>query len=168
MSWLSEEERRRSAGSRATKHACCDSIRNQLPIDVGDSESEAGVGCEVRRDSNRGDRTKTLPKRARRLTQRRRSIRGSHSPHDTGVSPMSAATNRQQLLRCSERGHRRRRQQCHENEQQHKRRDPPHAMSVQQPLSSWTGALGSPGFPVPRVEIFPFHPPRAQHLPFAV
>jgi len=134
---LNGEGRRRSAGSGAAKHACCDSIRNQLPVDVGDGKGEAGAGAEIRSDGNRGDGTKALPKRARRLAQRRSSIRGSHTTHDAGMSPMSAAANGQQLLRCGERGHRRQRQQCPENAQQHKCCKPPHAVSVQQLQWLW-------------------------------
>jgi hypothetical protein len=108
---LNGEGRRRSAGSGAAKHACCDSIRNQLPVDVSDGEDEAGVGTENRRNSNRGDGTKALPIGAGWLAQCRRSIRRSHSTHNARMSAMSAAANGQQLLRCSERGHRRRGQQ---------------------------------------------------------
>jgi len=50
---------------------------------------------------------------------------------------MSAAANGQQLLRCGERGHRRQRQQCPENAQQHKCCKPPHAVSVQQLQWLW-------------------------------
>ena len=129
---LDGEGRRRSAGSGAAEHARCDSIRDQLPVDVGDGKREAGAGVEVRRDGNRGDGTKALAIRARCLAQRRPCVRGSigHSNHDAGMSAVSAAADGQQLLRCGERDHRRRWQQCPENAQQHDRCDPPHAVSV--------------------------------------
>ncbi len=40
---LSGEGRRRTAGSGAAKYARCDSIRNQLPVHIGDGQGEAGV-----------------------------------------------------------------------------------------------------------------------------
>ena len=46
------------------------------------------------------------------------------------MSAVSAAADRQQLLRCGKRNHCRRRQQCPENAQQHERCNPPHAVSV--------------------------------------
>jgi hypothetical protein len=138
---LDGEGGRRSAGSGAAKYACCDSIRNQLPVDIGDGKGKAGAGGEIRRDGNRGDGAKALTIRARWLAQRRRYVRRCirHGTHDAGMSTMSAAADGQQLLRCGEREHRRRRQQCPENAQQHKRCNPPHAVSVQQSQRFRTG-----------------------------
>ena len=94
---LDGERRRRSAGSEAAKYARCDSIRNQLPVDVGYGKSEAGTGGEIRRDGNPGDGTKALTIRARWLAQCRRCVRGCirHGTHDAGMSAMSAAANGQ-------------------------------------------------------------------------
>ena len=94
---LDGEERRRSAGSGAAKYAGCDSIRNQLPIDVGYGKREAGTGGEIRRDGTGGDGTKALTIRARWLAQCRRWVRGrvGHITHDAGMSAMSAAANGQ-------------------------------------------------------------------------
>jgi hypothetical protein len=143
---LDGEGRRRSAGSGAAKDACCDNICNQLPVDIGDGKGKAGAGSEIRRDGNRGDGAKALTIRARWLAQRRRCVRRCirHGTHNAGMSAMSAAADGQQLLRRGEREHRRRRQQCPENAQQHKCCNPPHAMSLQQPQpqrssTSWTG-----------------------------
>jgi hypothetical protein len=143
---LNGEGRRRSAGSGAAKYACCDSIRNQLPVDIGDGKGEAGAGGEIRRNGNRGDGAKALTIRARWLAQRRRCVRSCirHGTHDAGMSTMSAAADGQQLLRCGEREHRRRRQQCPENAQQHKCCNPPHAMSLQQPHKFGTVLDGWP------------------------
>jgi hypothetical protein len=129
---LDGEGRRRSARSGAAEHARCDSIRDQVPVDVGDGKREAGAGVEVRGDGNRGDGTKALTIRARCLAQRRPCVRGriGYSTDDAGMSAVSAAADRQQLLRCGERDHRRRRQQCPEDAQQHERRNPLHAVSV--------------------------------------
>jgi len=140
---LDGEGRRRSARSGAAKHARCDSIRDQLPVDVGDGKREAGAGVEVRGDGNRGDGTKALTIRARCLAQRRCCVRGriGHSTQDAGMSAVSAAADGQQLLRCGERDHRRRRQQCSENAQQHERRNPPHAVSVHAPAVPGTAAV---------------------------
>jgi hypothetical protein len=94
---LDGEGRRRSAGSGAAKYACCDNIRNQLPVDIGDGQGEAGAGYEIRRDSNRGDGAKALTIRARWLAQRRRCVRRriGHITHDAGMSTMSAAADGQ-------------------------------------------------------------------------
>ena len=129
---LDGEGRRWSAGSGAAQHAGGDSIRNPLPVDVGDGKAKAGAGGEVRGDSNRRDGAKALPVRAGWLAQRRPCIGGcaGHSTHDAGMSAVSAAADRQQLLRCGERDHRRRWQQGSENAQQQERRNPPHVVSV--------------------------------------
>jgi hypothetical protein len=94
---LDGEGRWRSAGSGAAKYAGCDSIRNQLPVDVGYGKGEAGTGGEIRRDGNGGDGSKALTIRARWLAQCRRWVRGrvSHITHDAGMSAMSAAANGQ-------------------------------------------------------------------------
>jgi hypothetical protein len=140
---LDGEGSRRSAGSGAAEHARCDSIRDQLPVDVGDGKGEAGAGGEIRGDGNRGDGTKALTIRARCLAQRRPCVRVpvGYSTHDAGMSAVSAAADGQQLLRCGKRDHRRRRQQCSENAQQHERRNPPHAVSVHAPAVPGTAAI---------------------------
>jgi hypothetical protein len=117
---LDGKGRRRSAGSGAAKHAGGDSIRNRLLVSIGSGKAEAGAGCEVGRDSNRGDGAKALPKRAGWLAQSGAGVGGNagRRSHDAGMSTVSPAADGQQLLRCSESDHRRRRQQCTENAQQ--------------------------------------------------
>jgi hypothetical protein len=143
LSELDGEGRRRSAGSGAAKYTGCDSVRNQLLVDIGDGKVEAGAGREIRRDSNRGDSAKTLPKWAGCLAQRRPCVRGviGHRTQDAGVSAVSATANGKQLLRGGEREHSRRRQQCPENAQQHDCCDPPHAVSVHAPVVPGTAAV---------------------------
>ncbi len=124
-------ERRRSAGSGAAKYSRCDSIRNQLPVDIGNSKLEAGIGGKVRRDK-RGDGAKILTKRAGRLAQRGPCIRRSivHGTHYAGMRAVRTAADRQELLRRGECCHCRRWQQCFKNAQQQKCRNSPHVVSV--------------------------------------
>jgi hypothetical protein len=73
---LDEEGGRRSARSGTAEHAGSYSVRNPLPLDIGDGKTEAGAGGKIRGDGNRGDGPKALTKRASGLAQRGCDVRG--------------------------------------------------------------------------------------------
>ncbi len=96
---LDGEGKRRSAGSGTAKHAGSYSIRNPLPIDVGDGKTKAGAGGKIRGNDDRGDGSKALPKWAAGQAQRRSCFRGrvSRHPHHASMGAVSAAADGQAI-----------------------------------------------------------------------
>ena len=125
--------RRRSAGSGAAEHACCDSIRNRLLDHAGYGEPKARPACKVRGDGGGSDGTKAFTIRAACVSDLRtrsgcRAVHFGHAP--ASMRTVSTAADGQQLLRGGEREHSCRWQQRPKNAQQHDCCNPPHEMSL--------------------------------------
>jgi hypothetical protein len=128
-----EEGRRRSAGSGAAEHACCDSICNRLLTHAGYGEPKARPACKVRGDGGGRDGPKALAIRATCLPDLRtrsgcRAVHFAHAP--ASMRTVSTAADGQQLLRGGEREHSCRWQQRPKNAQQHDCCNPPHEVSL--------------------------------------
>jgi hypothetical protein len=123
--------RRRSAGSGAAEHACCDSIPNRLLAHAGYGEPEARPACKVRGDSGSSDGAKALAIRAAGLPEVGTGCRAVHFGHaPASMRTVSTAADGQQLLRGGEREHSCRWQQRTKNAQQHQCCNPPHEVSL--------------------------------------